>query len=171
MRPPFGLASTARRDPASLGACGAADRNNAIFWRLNGHFLYPRGDVLADGSYRMQLQVDGAVDIVFAPPVQPGIHHLVFVYSLSPGTESELWLDGELVASKSLAGSSISQGDFDLAFGVDTDLNGQLEGLLDEVRISSVVRSHAWIRATHRIQAEPGDYVTLGPIEASPAGC
>jgi hypothetical protein len=147
-----------------------ANQDNAIFWRLNGDFLYPRGDVLANGSYRMQLRIDGAVDLIFAPPVAAGIHHFVFVYSMSQGTDSELWLDGELVASKSLAGSVLAQGAHDLAFGVDTDLGGRLEGVLDEVRLSNVVRSHGWILATYRIQAHTSEYVTFGPVEEA-RGC
>jgi hypothetical protein len=140
--------------------------NTNIFWRLNGDGLYPRGDVLANGSYRMQLRIDGVVDLIYSPSsIAPGVHHFVFVYSMAPGTLSELWLDGDLIASKSLTGSSISGGQHDLRLGLDTDLNAHLEGLLDEVRLSGIVRSHAWISATYRIQAQTDRYLSFGAIE------
>jgi hypothetical protein len=150
-------------------------RDNPVFWRLNGDYLYPRGDVRSTGSYRMQLRVDGVTTSITSPePVQSGIHHLVFVYSLTEGVDSELWLDGELISNWSLAGSSLTGGTHDLALGVDIDLNGQLLGLLDEVQLSNVVRSHAWIQATYRVQAPVGQqdeqFVTLGPI-GQPTDC
>ncbi len=43
----------------------------------------------------------------------------------------------------------------------------RFQGFIDEVRISRIARSPAWIRASYRVQNAPETYITLGPEVAN----
>ena len=42
------------------------------------------------------------------------------------------------------------------------------DGTVDEARISSVVRSSAWIKTSYNTISDPSDFLSIGPEESGP---
>ncbi len=53
----------------------------------------------------------------------------------------------------------------------DVEWSHAWDGLLDEVRISSVARDPAWITAAYRNQVDPARFVSVGPVEPASSFC
>ena len=51
-------------------------------------------------------------------------------------------------------------------FGEGTDGGRDLEGILDEVRVSTVARSADWIKASYLSQVESSTFASIGSEEA-----
>jgi hypothetical protein len=91
-------------------------------------------------------------------------YHVVAV--LEPGGFRRLYLDGHLVAEEvAQVETALYDSVVDLNLGRKPTGAGYFAGRLDEVRLSSVARSSAWIQATFRIQSSPGTFLQVGPVE------
>lgn len=82
-----------------------------------------------------------------------------------PSTRRALVADGIL---NELVDTNVAASQFqpatDLTFGITPGGTNALQGVIDEVRISTVERSESWLRATHRVIA--GDVVEIGAAQA-----
>jgi hypothetical protein len=89
--------------------------------------------------------------------------HLAVTYQASDGLLA-LYRNGELEDSLLVggdpAGRAVATSDAVVQMGRN------LNGMLEEVRISSIARSAAWIRLQHA--AMNGELMTIGPPEAQP---
>lgn len=103
-------------------------------------------------------------------------HHLVAVIqNLGSSPEIELFLDGVSVGTDTgtTTRTSRSNWDTDLRFGRPGLSTRYLDGLLDEVRISTIARDEDWIVTECNTVDDPGDvgspgFYTLGSEEADP---
>ena len=91
----------------------------------------------------------------------PGWHHLAGVYD---GERLTLFIDGVPVNRSECTGS-IRTGPQDVVLGRIPDGAGQFDGLISEVRISSIARSEDWVRTTHCNLDAPGEFVRVGEEE------
>jgi hypothetical protein len=70
-----------------------------------------------------------------------------------------LYIDGESVAASQLGPGPPDGASSSLELGSDVNLSSILDGTLDEFRVSDVLRSPAWIRASYDNQADPAAFV------------
>ena len=99
--------------------------------------------------------------------------YLMIVYD--PGGTSKIYQDGELV--EQVDGTSGNKGqrhNGEFVLGADVDkssgelvVNNELQGDLDEFRISDVIRSADWAAASYATQNSPSTYLTLNCEENS----
>jgi len=94
--------------------------------------------------------------------------HLMIVYN--PGGIFKIYQDGTLAEESSGTIGNRGQranGDFVLGAEIDstTLVNNELQGDLDEFRISNTVRSADWALATYSIQNNPSAYLSFGTEE------
>jgi hypothetical protein len=89
------------------------------------------------------------------------------IVTFNGGNLREVWINGALENNSTVAASyaAIAQ-----ATRVGDDSNGRyLDGRVDELRFSNVIRSAAWIQTNFRNQNTPGTFVTTVG-EAAPSG-
>lgn len=138
----------------------------------------PLALLVADATY---LLGDATVLVNYAEPVDyvdlsytvPGFayeqwHHYAAVVG-GPGDEVVLFVDGARVASTTFADPITTGLDDDLYFGnwgVQSGGTRQWNGVLDELRYSSVARSDQWLEASFRTQAQPQMFCTVGAEQA-----
>lgn len=85
-------------------------------------------------------------------------HHVV----LTVGRQARLWIDGEVVATSDTVPDSINGS---IVFGAVPGA-GSFRGSIDELRISNVVRSDAWIRFEQELQSVDSNTVLAGEDES-----
>ncbi len=83
-----------------------------------------------------------------------------------------LWVDGMSIHSQSIAAFAVedwNRQDDTYKAGTDRSENGPNNGLMDEIRVSNVVRSPDWISTTYNNASEPIAFYTLGDEEIANA--
>jgi len=97
--------------------------------------------------------------------------HIVGTYDKDEGTDNkELWLNGAIKISQTVSGA-LQAGTSDM--GIGEEISGTadpFDGLIDEIRISTLKRSDAWITATYRNLSAPATFLTAGSEETEDAG-
>ena len=92
-------------------------------------------------------------------------HHVALVYNKgSSANDPTIYIDGAPVSVAELtapSGGMVSDGTLTLIAGNRTTLDRTFDGLLDEMRLSSVSRSAGWIATQHRNHADPGTFFTV----------
>lgn len=149
---------------------GPDDAPGDYFQRLNGDFFYPRCWRQAAGSVFCQYIVDGDVTGLGSGLGQEvdQLLHLVMVRDADAATH-RLYIDGEEVneTTDPIGASLPAQG---YPFEIGHGELGTLPGMIDEVRVSQVPLSAAWVRADYRTQLEPG--LVLASLDAiEPVPC
>jgi hypothetical protein len=79
------------------------------------------------------------------------------------------WADAVSVHSESIAGSSTEDWnrlDDTYKIGNDRSELSPMDGIIDEVRISDMVRSAGWIQTSYTNQNDPGAFYLLGDVES-----
>ena len=94
----------------------------------------------------------------------PGWHHLAGVYD---GEYLTLYIDGVPVNRSECTGP-VRTGAQDVVLGRISDGAGRFDGLISDVRISSIARSEGWIRTTYCNLKAPGEFVRAGDEERLP---
>ena len=93
-------------------------------------------------------------------------HQLIVVYDKdSAANNAVLFVDGASVTSTRFidaSGTMQSDGDSTLYVGNRPAGDRAYDGLIDEVRMSSVSRSSDWILTQYRTQSDPGSFYTVG---------
>lgn len=91
-----------------------------------------------------------------------------FDFSFSLGSTQTLYIDGA-AADTDTPDNFTPESDMDLLIGERHDARWYpvFDGNMDELRVSSVVRSSGWISTTYNNQNDPGSFYTIGP-EALP---
>jgi len=94
--------------------------------------------------------------------------HLMIVYD--PGGTSKIYQDGELAEPVDGTSGNKGQrhnGEFVLGGEIDDgpccNVNNELQGDLDEFRVSNTVRSADWAAASYANQNDPSSFLTIGP--------
>lgn len=94
-------------------------------------------------------------------------HHVALVYNQdSAANDATFYLDGMLATSNVIdipTGTMVSDGPVGLRAGNRAQLDRSFDGLLDELRLSSAVRSAGWIATEYANQLEPAAFVSAGP--------
>lgn len=94
-------------------------------------------------------------------------HHVAVVYNkASSANDPVFYIDGNLVTSALLdvpSGTMVSDGAQTLRSGNSAGLDRAFDGRLDELRLSSSVRSAGWITTAYKNQAEPAMFFAIGP--------
>lgn len=89
-----------------------------------------------------------------------GWHHAAFSYTA--GSTYAYYGDGAVVGSGTLIPFTISSQPMRIGVSLSSGWPDSFIGRLDEVRISNVVRSAAWVAAEHTNQLSPQTFVTVG---------
>ena len=94
-------------------------------------------------------------------------HHVALVYDQDAMTNDPLfYIDGAVVPVTRMAtpdSAMLSDAAQDLTAGNRVALDRTFDGFLDEMRLSSVPRSADWIATEVKNQAEPAQFVAIGP--------
>ncbi len=88
--------------------------------------------------------------------------------------DMEFWVDGVAVHSASIAAyasENWNRVDDTYKIGTDRSESASMDGVLDEVRVSKVVRSAAWMATSYNNQSDPGSFygISQEPSETYPA--
>ncbi len=99
-------------------------------------------------------------------------HHVVWRWKRVPGKDHDLFTDGGMVAFNIGDNSANWTEDAsidDWYFGGNADRNDRwLDGKMDEIRVSNIMRSDAWISTEHSNQSAPGSFYTLAAQVPAP---
>ncbi len=126
--------------------------------RLDGHNCSGFGDYTVMGSRAGNWSgICGAANNV----VPNGWDHVVYVYDSST-LDHYLYMNGVLDRTGNLSATANDSAN-DLRIGEWG--GGSFDGFIDEVRISNMARSEAWIKASYRNQNDHDNYLTSGGLE------
>ena len=78
----------------------------------------------------------------------------------------DLWVDGESVHSESIAahaGQDWNRQDDTYKIGTDRSEDNPMDGIIDEPRVSDVVRSAGWISTGYNNMSDPDTFLHIGP--------
>jgi hypothetical protein len=88
--------------------------------------------------------------------------HLVVVYD---GSELALFVDGLEKHRVPLTSLGSAASTFSIGGKVFSANGGNLDGTIDEIRLTSVPRSAAWIALEYANQSDPSSFYIVGPVE------
>jgi len=148
------------------------------FYRLNGNTLYPRcwrfGEVPdgSDGVFCQYEMVDGD-PVAFPAGVSQAVGQLVQLVVIRDAAASthRIYVDGELIVEQmDPRGAVLESGDEAMLLGRGED-ELSLDGMIDEVCVSTAPIPATWIRADFRTQVDPTAAVAIiSGVEPIPAG-
>ncbi len=142
--------------PKFVGACAAVLTKADTHDSLNGI-----GFATCNGALFVQAKSSSAATQTQALYTTKGWHHAAFTFSA--GNTYGYYADGASIDSGALIPFTISAVEpFRMGKSLTPAWPDAYIGNLDEVRISNVVRSAAWIAAEHANQANSAAFVTLG---------
>jgi len=97
--------------------------------------------------------------------------HIVGTYDQDNGADNQrLWLNGAVKAEATVSGA-LAAGTEGMGIGENiTGVADPFDGLIDEIRISTLVRSDAWITATYRNLSDPVSFLVAGSEETEDGG-
>jgi len=121
--------------------------NAGIYWERNG---------LSAQSINTGLDIRGAW------------HHVAQVYDATAGTYGTMtmYLDGQPVGSAPVVGATLRTGSALYTVGTWATTYGQIDGTIDEVRISDSPRSAEWMAASYNNQNNPTAHVAAAAAQA-----
>jgi len=94
-------------------------------------------------------------------------HHVVWRWRRVPGQDHDLFTDGNPRAfdfSDFSANWTVDAVMDDWYYGGTVDRNDRwFDGIMDEIRVSNIMRSDGWISTEHNNQSDPSGFYTLGP--------
>jgi len=112
--------------------------------------------------------VIGGTQLITNRQVNNGIwHHIVGVNYNDAGTRRfRYYIDG--TADSAVIASGATTNSFDVLIGArrgssNSDYAANLDGMLDEVRVSNIARNAAWIATEYNNQVNPSLFYTVGP--------
>ena len=98
-------------------------------------------------------------------PWQPDEDTWYHVVGVKSATHVRTYINGEEVGTPQSHSGVIDKDEMDLRIGVG-NYPGNLDGLLDEVRISDVARSTEWIKTSYNNQSDPANFYIEGSEES-----
>jgi parallel beta-helix repeat protein len=115
------------------------------------------------GWYVTNYNESNVASVTFSPNLSTW-YHLVGVYD---GSAVKLYVNGSLVGSSPLSGN-MNGGGSSIRIGEEAEAGGYFNGIMDEVRISNVARSAAWISTEYNNENNPSGFYIVGSEEVSP---
>jgi hypothetical protein len=80
----------------------------------------------------------------------------------------QFWVDGVPIHAESIAGSSAenwNRADDTYKIGTDRSENGPMDGIIDEVRVSDILRGSGWISTSYTNQQDPSGFAAVGNVQ------
>jgi len=106
-----------------------------------------------------------------ASPTLVGWNHIVGTCDKDGGANNQrLWLNGAVEAEATVSGALQAGTE---SMGIGEEISGTadpFDELIDEIRISTVVRSDAWLKATYRNLSTPATLFIAGAQEDGAGG-
>jgi hypothetical protein len=125
--------------------------------------LYLKPDKLLSLGWSWKPPGAGNMDSTATKPAAKEWHHAAATFD---GTLARLYYNG-LLDGNSPKGQGYNKLDGPLTLGTDRfDGNPSLDGVIDEVRLSTVERSVEWIATQYANQSDPTTHVKIGKQEA-----
>ncbi|MFX0186078.1 MAG: DUF2341 domain-containing protein, partial [Candidatus Hodarchaeota archaeon] len=130
-----------------------------------------------DGWVMFRYSVDGTIvkSVGYERVNVSQWYHVVGVFN--PSTYARFYLNGQMVDEDT---NSIPSSQFDpsvpVRFATRADSTGFFDGILDEIRISNVVRSTSWIETEYNNQYDPNSFYSISgaewskKVDVSPSG-
>ena len=121
--------------------------------------------VQSNGSVALYIQLGGVwTGSGWASLSSDQWYHIVGVYD---GSSMKVYVDGEEEISTAASGSinSISDVLYIGRQGTAGDPSENLDGVIDEVRVSNVARNNSWVNASYQNQFNPSVFYTVGSEE------
>lgn len=143
-------------DPVLVGrgATGAGD----VSWGLA---VADTGGGSADVA--LELDLGGAPTSITGSGVTTGgWHHVAGVLD---GATASVFVDGTRAGGATVSDLLVETAGHEAALGAHPAAARHLDGRLDEVRVSSIARSDAWLAAEHATVDDPAAFVTVGTPE------
>lgn len=125
-------------------------------WGNNGYRI-----VMSQDDYAYQMGNGSASTWEYSNSITTGFHYFAFTFD-RPTTE--MYYDGADVGGGTW-NYDITQSTDTLYIGKTTSTNWYMNGVIDEVRISSVSRSAGWISTQYDNQNTPSTFLTIGSEE------
>ena len=138
-------------------------------------WIYPRSDsryiIYEWGSYQgafLQVSSDGKYIEFYVNNVEVSSQSITlnswyYIVGTFNGTTAKLYVNGGSPISRSA--SNPAWPSQNMYIGRNAANTGRFYGLIDEVRVSNVTRSAAWILTEYNNQLNPATFYTLGPEE------
>ncbi len=124
------------------------------WWSYQGAFL----QVSSDGRY-----IEFYINNVIVSSTSITLNNWYYIVGTYDGTTARLYVNNRSPTSKS-ASSPIWPSQ-NMYIGDRSDHTRKFYGLIDEVRISNIARSAAWILTEYNNQLNPSTFYTIGPEE------
>lgn len=158
---PFTLELWFRPKKSQSAWIGLASKGRDTDQEWIGVYLKP--DKLLSFGWSWQSPGAGNLDSNGTKPAAGVWHH---VFATFDGTLARLYYNGVQDAD-SPKGQGYDTLAGPLVLGTDRfDNNPSFDGVVDEVRLSSVARDAAWIATQYANQSDPSAFITVGPEEA-----
>ncbi len=149
-------ATVSPASPYFVGDCAAVLTKAAVHDSMNGI-----GFATCNGALFVQVKSSSDGTQTQAIYTTAGWHEAAFTFTA--GTSYSYYEDGGSIDSGSLIPFTITSAKpMRIGKSLDPGWPDVYIGSLDEVRLSSVVRTAAWVAAEHANQASPGTFVTVG---------
>ncbi len=101
--------------------------------------------------------------VMSANPVADNAWHKVDV-TIDAGGNASMYIDGVLSGQAQAPGGLLSSASGTLRLGQHSAGGYFYFGLADELRISNIARSAAWIAAEYHNEKSPNEFFTVGPL-------
>ena len=118
------------------------------------------------GVAQGRLSIDGSLVTISGGALGVGSwHHLHLSWD---SAVLRLYVDGTEVATQAAAGSLDASSSDTWTIGGSSDATGFFDGVIDEIRLSAIARTAAWVADVDTNVRTPGAFVTIGAPEAGP---
>lgn len=158
---PFTLELWFRPEKAQSSWIGMVTKGRSANQEWVGLYLKP--DKLLSVGWSWKAPGNGNMDSKSTKPAPGAWHHAAAIFD---GTLARLYYNG-VQDGNSPKSQGYNKLDGPLTLGTDRfDGNPSLDGVIDEVRLSTVVRSAGWLATQYANQSDPAAYITVGKQEA-----
>ncbi len=117
-----------------------------------------------DVKPRFRLRTDGSTKSIEESGISEETWH--FMAATYDGSKMRIWIDTQNIANEDKSGTISTSASVHNYLGDNPSGSRQLQGKLDEVRVSTVRRSDNWLEAEYNNQNSPATFVVEGAPES-----
>ena len=158
------ISAWAKSDSSSPGYSGVANRFYVQLYAMKGYMIGTAND--QKWNFLTGDESGGYSWLSSGVDVDTNWHYIVGTFD---GTTKRIYVDGEFKTSEDKTIGGKENLDFHIGVAYH-NLNYKFDGKVDEVRVSNVERSAAWINQTYQLITNQGTYVVEGSEESKPTG-